>query len=222
MEKNRKILLSALKRLTQLKPEDKIWESIDENINRKHLTGKLLRFTPPDSVWESIEEDLHIRKLTRNLNNFDPPSDVWQNIEYQLNTDPSRKNTSTIGLWLRWSIAAAAVLTIGLIVYLTLIDFDKEISFSEEWIEKQDSQEWTSDEELLEKTIFLICQEKPDVCRSPKFKKMEDELVFLTQTKEDIISRMNPYENDSEMALMLTKIELERTDIINQMVALIN
>ncbi len=75
---------------------------------------------------------------------------------------------------------------------------------------------------MVAQTLAIICREKAESCQSSEFKKIEKELDFLNQSKEYIISQMNPYDTNTDLTLILTKIELEQNDLINQMVAMVN
>ena len=219
MEKNRGILQKALGRLRIYSPDESSWEQLEETMNKKVLAGKLGEIEPPEFIWDQIEQQLDLSETSGKLQEFNPPERIWNSIEKQLN---QKSKSRVLHLWTRLSLAAASILLIGLIVYFSNWRKTAQITYSEEWTETQDLDQWQQDDGLVSEALAVICREKPAACESPEFKKMEQELDFLEQSKEDILKRMNPYDDDPDLAVMLTKIELERTDIITQMITLVN
>ena len=186
------------------------------------MIGEFQQYEPAESVWVAIDSELNLHDATANLPHFSPPFFLWEQIGNDLDNKSHVPQSKTIKLLLRWSVAAAAIVVLGMIAYYVSDRNNEQISYSEEWTVKHDLAIWQDDDALIDEAITLICREKPEACRTPEFKKMEKELAFLDQSKRDILNSMNPYDNEKELALMLTKIELERTDIINQMATLIN
>ncbi len=225
MDKNRQILKKTLKYMKEYPPEERVWKGIEKKLNSRinvNSIGPLTGFDPPESVWNTISEELSLRELTGKLNAFEPPETNWLNIEKNLAKNSAKHTGSTIGMWVRWSIAAAAMIAGVLFVYFSQRTSGTGFTYSVERVDQENTQQWNSDDKMIAQTLAIICREKPESCQTSEFKKIEKELDFLNQSKEYIISQMNPYDTNTDLTLMLTKIELEQNDLINQMVAMVN
>ncbi len=101
-------------------PEEMVWKGIEKKLNSRinvNSIGLLTRFDPPESVWNTIGEELSLRELTGKLNAFEPPETIWLNIEKNQAKKLARHTGRTISMWVRWSIAAAAMIAGVLFVY---------------------------------------------------------------------------------------------------------
>jgi hypothetical protein len=86
-------------------------------------------------------------------------------------------------------------------------------------VEIQDVQQWSEDDQSVDQALALICNEKPSVCNTQEFREMEEELSILTQSKQAILGQLNSYDTNTEMEILLTEIELERSNLIKEMIA---
>lgn len=196
MKKNLKILHKALDRLPVYSPVETQWTRLEtslDNLSDGNPVKKLGQFEPPETVWQQIEE-----KLVR------------------------RTRFSRTRLIAKWSSAAAAVLALGFIIFNTLISQKTDLTFSEEYLPGRNTVSWQNDDAVITRAIEQICASKPDICLSEDFKTLEKELEFLNKSKQTILNQMNPYESRIELEQLITKIELEQTAIINQLVDIIN
>lgn len=222
MEKNRKILLNALRNLPVYPPDNKEWEGILAHLEKNSSSARLPRLSkiePPKSIWDKIDKELTRREKRSALNQYNPSEKVWENIDRNLSVRKANRVKRRIFQWVKWSSAAAAIFTLGFFIFTTNNTNNKNFSYSEEWLELRDVQKWDEDEQVVEQTLDLICRENPIVCISPEFKKMEEDLEFLNQSKRAILRQLSKYDTNTELEIMLTEIELERTSIIKEVIA---
>ena len=220
MEKNRKILVDALRKLPVYSPEDNAWKVLSSNLKKTQPSvsmPQLCKIEPPEAIWTNIENELSRREKLSALNFYDPPLEVWGNIVHKLNIRKIKQAKRRTTQWLKWSAAAAAIFVLGFFIFTTINN--NNFSYSEEWAELQDVQLWTEDDQSVEQALALICNEKPATCNTPEFKKLEKELSFLNQSKQEILSQLNKYDTNTELEIILTEIELERSSLIKEMIA---
>lgn len=196
MENNHKILQKALQKLPEYAPGEELWEKMETSLIEdpfNYIIPKLNKIEPPHSIWERIDHDLAFRE-----------------------------KYSNIKLWAKWSIAAAAMIILGVIMFNIVNKNYEHKKYAEELLSHKDAFHWQDDDAIVAQTLSLICEAKPEVCRSPEFKKMKKELEYLDQSKQAVVKQLNKHNTDPELNLKLTRIELEQTEIINQMVASVN
>jgi hypothetical protein len=225
VEKNRKTLVEALNKLREYQPVDNLWDRIEialGNDSMNNVLNHLSRIEPPDFIWEKIDNELTIREKSHELNIYQPPDEIWKRIDQSLSDKEKEHTGRNIRKLVRWSLAAAAALVLGLIIVTVINPGDDSLTFSEELLTPGNLKNWQNDDAFVDQTVALICKEKPEVCQSPEFKKLEKELDFLNQSKQAVVKQMNQYDNDISQDLLLTKIELEQSDIIKQMAAFTN
>ncbi len=222
MEKNKKILTDALRKLPDYTPDDKLWEAISSSLNQKSASVKLARLSsidPPDSIWDNLDKALTHREKVSSFRQFEPPATVWENIDHTLSIRKKSRARRRIIQMVVWSSAAAAVLILGFFILTTNNTKTKNFNYTEEIIQINDFQDWNDEEQIIAQTLELICSENPSACSSPEFKTMEEDLAFLNQSKEAILQQMGKYSTNTELEIMLTEIELERTSLIKEMIA---
>ncbi len=196
MENNRKILQEALRGLSEFSPADAQWERLKELLDNSIETNPL-----------------------KNLSQFVPPDMVWLDIDEKLSNRAHRTRMTMI---VNWSVAAAAILVLGVIIFNTININHSKLKFAEIFLTESDISNWNKDDVIIDQAIEQICAANPDICLSEEFKTLEKELEFLNKTKQTILNQMNPYESRTDLEQLITKIELEQTAIINQLVEIIN
>jgi len=187
MEKNRNILKEALKILPAKSPDNALWNRIENELIKKEKLGKLSTHEPPSSVWDNIEKELPASKNRRNRFWLTP---------------------------IKWSAVAAAVFIFGYLIIAYGLNPHNNISHSEKWVSIQTTTQWES--ENPETILSIICNENPTVCSTQNFKKVKARIEQLEKTKQTILSHFNKYDANSELKLMLTKIELEQAGLIKK------
>ncbi len=222
MEKNRKILKDALRNLPVYQPEDRVWDRIEVHLNKSlslDKLGQLRKFEPPKSVWDNIDEKLTRNEKLSTLPKYNPPEKVWESIDRSLSNGKDNQAKNRIIKLVKWTSAAAAIFILGFFVFTKVNTDNRNISYSEEWVELQDMQQWDEGGQMLENTLVLICEENPVVCKSPEFKKMKADWEFLNKSKQAILMQLSKYDTNTELEIMLTEIELEQTSLIKEMIA---
>ncbi|GJM32555.1 MAG: hypothetical protein DHS20C18_15560 [Saprospiraceae bacterium] len=195
MEKNKKTLTAALKKLPQYTPPETVWQHIDQEITYRQNLDQLPQYTPPASVWNAIEADL------------------------------ARPRVKTFRFPIRKVIAyAALVCGVALGWYWLGLDkaANVEITYSEEQYQAVLlAQDWDEDEaaiEIVVKEFDHKSRLEGDVT-NPNSLKVE--LQELNEAKEELEQLMKRYGQDAAMVSEISKIELERTSVIKQMAAAI-
>jgi hypothetical protein len=223
MEKNRHILDNALEQLRSFSPEERTWESIKSEITFDALNNslsKLSTFDPPESVWNTVSRELSKQEKISQLKQFTPDEKIWQDIEAGL--DNLNKNSRKIRVirLARIISAAAAILFLGYLV-ATSITFKKNLNYTEEIIELNPTNDWSEGDADISNVLNELCKTNPLACSSPGFKEKEKELDFLNEQKQEVIKRMTAWDKNEDLQLILTKIELEKNEIIKQMISTI-
>lgn len=222
IEKNRDILTGALFNLNDYTPENAVWENITEKLDDQLLQTSLEdleEVNPPEFIWDKIDNDLSKQEKLRNLKQYDPPAAVWDRIDESLSETkiiPIRR-TKVIRM-MKWATGVAAMLLFGLFLFKTLTGVRTSMSYSEEWVQTGDFDLWEEEDQEVEAVLEELCQENPVACDNPEFKELQEELDFLDQSKKDILDQMNIYDENQELEIVLTEIELERNDLIKQMI----
>jgi hypothetical protein len=224
MKKNRNIWLTTLRKLPVYNPEDKIWVNITTKLEIK---GVLTQIEKPEQIEmfnnlnEPVNYELNVKNNPVQLISYDPPEEVWNCIEEKLESREYRRSNKLIKVWISWSISAAAAIIAGLLVVNGMFQNKHHVNFSEVWQKTTDVSQWDNDQ-VIDKTIALLCSENPSSCEKPEFRKLEKELESLNLSKKAILDQLNQFDENRDLEITLTKIELSQTDIIHQMIALTN
>ncbi len=224
MKKNRKIWLTTLSKLPDYNPEDKIWEDITTRLEIKEALKRIEKSEQIEllnTLNEPIEYNLIIKDELTHLQSFDPPGDIWKSIEETLQAREFRPKKKIKRVWISWSISAAAAIVTGLLIVNVVFQNKRNVSYSEVWQKTIDISQWNNDQ-VIDKTIALLCSENPSSCEKPEFRKLEKELESLNLSKQAILDQLNKYDENKDLEITLTKIELSQTDIVHQMIALTN
>lgn len=190
----------------------------------KEALGKLPGYSPEDHVWENIAGNLaenEKNQLFTNLSQFGPPEELWDSIDRQLTGMERQQRKRTVLRIVRWSMAAAAFLAGGMIIFSTLYKEKNSLQYSEEWVLAADPALLRNSDTALYRNINSWCREKPEICQSTEFVKMKNELEFLDRSRQTVLERLNKYDPDEELKSLLTKIDRERDGIIRDLSALI-
>jgi len=222
MEKNRDILIDALSKLPVYQPDENIWEAVEVHLESKNASSNLpllSEIEPPESIWNNIDKKLSRKAKISSLTEYSPPEKIWVSIDKDLSIKKVNHLKRQIVKWAKWSSAIAAIFTLGIFIFNTANTKKNDFSYSKESLELTEIQNWSDDELSVEYALDLICKENPIACNSPQFKEMDKELRFLNQSKQAIIEQLNKYDTNTELELLLTEIELERSSLIKEMIA---
>lgn len=198
MERNRNILQQALQKLPVYRPDGVTWDNI------------------ANALSEKTNADIY-----KKLKLLQPPEDIWNKIDRELDGKERRHRVNSVFKLVIWSLGAAAAVVIGIIIFNNNDD-KANFSYSEEWLTTfADPASWTDGDSLVYRQIAQKCQVKPEVCQSDEFIRMKEELEFLDDSKKTIVSQLSKYDPDDELEIILSRIEMERSDILNQMTSFI-
>lgn len=222
-EENRHSLKDGLKKLSEHRPSESIWSRIEHDLNDDVLQvglDQLVGFKPNENSWDSIESALSINEAIETLVQKTPSEEIWVNIESELHSSPIISFKTRIIKSRYWLSGVAAALLIGFFIYPLLQNKESiSISYSEEIIEKSEVNDWLRETDELEVILQTLCTENPIACKSPEFETLTSELKFLNESKTAVLEQVNEFSDNKGAELMLTKIELERIDIIKRMIA---
>jgi hypothetical protein len=221
MEKNRKILDEALQHLRTYTPDEKVWEALQSELTEAAMAdglSKLKSIEPPQQVWNAIANELNKQEKIHQLKEFTPGDEIWKNIDDSLDAAEAKVRKQIIFRRLAW-IAAA-----GLVIVMTYFLFfpnqqKANISYSEEIIKIEKPDYWQEGDTEIFDLLNTLCAAKPLACNQPDFKAKQKELDYLNGKKSEILERMNAYDQNKELQIMLTKIELEKNEIVKQMIS---
>jgi hypothetical protein len=218
MEKGKEILKDAIKRLPNYAPNSCNWEAINKKLDIDHKvldSFDLPQIAPPDSVWEKIESDINLDDTIRKLPKYNPPSFVWDRIVSNINfSNENKRQKIRLHIWIPSLVAAL------LIVSFFLFRSPNESVENGKPFEKNTSSQsvWEVYDTEIEQTIELICSQNPKSCLRKEFKDLENDLVALTLSRQNILNQMGTSNTNSEWDLLLAEIELKRSDILKEMI----
>lgn len=191
--------------------------------NLKKALNLLPAYEPEPEVWKRLNlllnRSLFSRKLSQ-LSEYEPPRNTWEkiSIELDLREKSSGKKKNIIRL-ARWSLVAAMFI-LGFIIYREAANTSgSKFTYSEEIVSVYEATDWNEDEKEIRKVLTKLCEEHPVVCNNPEFIKMNNDLKYLDQSKQDILNQLNRYETNTRLDQLLVDIELERTELIKSMIA---
>jgi len=223
MEKNQHILDNALKQLRSFSPEDAVWENIKSELNVDPLNdslSKLSTFDPPESVWNAVSQELSKQEKISQLKQFTPDETIWQSIEVDLNRPKKVSKKAKVIRLARIISAAAAILFLGYFIFTSIIS-NNNLNYTEELIGLNETNLWQEDDAEVFELLNELCKTNPIACSSPGFKEKEKDLNYLNEQKQKILKRMTAWDENEDLQLTLTKIELEKNEIIKQMISTI-
>lgn len=173
--------------------------------------------SPNENVWKIIEIGLSNQELLDAMPQHTPSEKVWNKIQ-------PTPTGQVIILTNILKIAASFVFIIGvgyLIALLNPMKKDKEIiNFTEEWIEPIDAKSWNIEED---RSIAALIEQKeterPLLLKSEEYNLLKREYKNLLDSKQQILNELNPYSENVELELILTRIELEKNSIARSLIS---
>ncbi len=221
MEKNRKILDEALQQLRTYAPDEQVWDMVQSRLPEVSLaTGlsELKSIDPPEIVWDAIANDLDKQGKINQLKQFTPEDEVWKNIDEALSAEEAKARRLIIFRWSSW--VAAAGLAILMTYFLLFPNQQKStISYSQEIIETERPGLWQNEDTAIFDLLNTLCAANPIACKQPEFIAKKEELDYLNEKTSEILGRMNAYDHNKDLQILLTKIELEKNEIVKQMLS---
>ncbi|HZK08975.1 MAG TPA: hypothetical protein VFC92_12365 [Bacteroidales bacterium] len=221
MEKNRKILDEALQQLRSYTPDEKVWEAVQSQLAEATIAeglSKLKSIVPPQKVWNAIANELDKHEKIGQLKEFTPGDEIWNRIDATLNVEEAKSRKLIIFRWT--TLLAAAGVAIIMAYFLLFPNQQKSnISYSEEVIKIEKPGHWQEDDAEISNLLNALCAANPIACSQPDFKEKQEELDYLNEKKSEILERLNVYDQNKDLQILLTKIELEKNEIVKQMIS---
>ncbi len=94
------------------------------------------------------------------------------------------------------------------------------LSYSEEIINIEKPVYWQEGDTEISELVNALCVANPLACSyPPEFKAKQKELDYLNEKKSEILNRLNSYDQNTDLQILLTKIELEKNEIVKQMIS---
>lgn len=219
MEKNRKILDEALQQLRTYVPDDEVWDAVQSGLPDASLAAGLSEFKsidPPEIVWDAIANDLDKKEKISQLKEYTPGDEIWENIDNRLNESSGKVSRLRYLSIISWTAAASVLL---MIAYFLLFPNQPKsnISYSHEIIETESPELWQNEDTEIFDLLNSLCAAKPLACKQPEFIAKKEELDYLNEKTSEILERMNAYDQNKDLQILLTKIELEKNEIVKQM-----
>jgi len=202
--------------LPKHEPRSTVWDTIAGKLSNAELKGKLKSFEPSSSVWNSIERQLTESNLKSKLSSFEPQDTVWRNIEKNL------KEKGTLSIIRSYSIRIAVTVLIALSISVVLSIYTKEqkVSYTEVWIEPINLKDWEVEED--QEIVSLLAakeEERPQLLKSKDYLFLKSELEGLIESKKLILTETSSFNDDVELELLLTKIELEKNELVRNLIS---
>jgi|GEM_PF-1698994 len=221
MEKNHQILAEALQQLRSYNPDEKVWNAVKSQLADATIAdglSKLKSIDPPEIVWDAIANELDKDERIYQLKEFTPGEETWDKIDETLNTEELKARKLILYRWTTWLAAAGAAIFMA---YFLLFPNQKKpiLSYSEEIINIEKPVYWQEGDTEISDLVNALCVANPLACSYPEFMEKQKELDYLNEKKSEILNRLNSYDQNTDLQILLTKIELEKNEIVKQMIS---
>ena len=203
MEKNKQTLRDALEDLPSYAAPDGIWAKLEEELNQE-------------------AKDAPLQVALRGLPTYEPPAAVWDQIETQLpSTGKLRVLRSSNMRWIGLAAAAVALLLLARPFWQSTssqaIAYETTVSYRTETVDARLlDRDWTDDEQAFAQ-VDELCERHPFLCKLQDITDMRTELQELTQAKEALQTALGSFGTDQHLLKQMTKIELERTQLLKKL-----
>ena len=198
--------------------------------------GTLPMYQPTNLLWDRIEDQLldeDISAVIPEMKQHEPANDLWTRLEVALDAEQvaasQAEETKVVSMWslaataMRWAVAASVVTLIGFFSWNSFTtQRDVSITYSETWqtmVERAAS--WREMDEVIDQAVIAMCEGSVLACNTPEFKGLNQALIFLKESKRVILQQMSQYDDNVDLEIMLTQIEIESSDITQQVMDLI-
>lgn len=183
---------------------------------------------PPSAVWDGIhaEMDFHeresaLRRALRRLPEYAPPPKVWGQIERSLGR--SVLKLPRLSPWVR--AIAAAVLIGGVAALLRFSTSDRASQVQYAYAVETASVPFLPvalpEDEVAIGEVGEIFSRQHAIFQYPEGARLLGELKELNEAGEELREVLDTYGFDEGLALELTKVELQRNQVIQKMTALL-
>ncbi len=219
-------LADGLSKLKSIDSPEIVWDAIANELDKLEKINQLKQFTPGDEVWGNILETINKEDGVQSAE-F-PLRGLRGNEGAGLPFRGSRGSEGKFGkkrffrvsLFRISSWAAAAAILVLMGYFLIFQNASSEnITYSQEIIETGNATSWQDEDTEILDVLRELCTSNPMACSSPAFKEKEKELFYLNTQKSEILDNLNAYDNNKQLEVLLTKIELEKNDLVKQMIS---
>ncbi len=220
MKKGKKYSGLPISDLPTYTPPESLWneisESLDEKLSNKNqpIKNELQRYEPPAGVWKKIDSSLNFQKQISSIPVHVPPDFIWNEIENSLaeNGIPKRRNFKPL---LKWAASILLIAAIAGVVNLLQPDA-VELEYHVEWEQANETIDISPGISGYD-MIAKLCARSKEICDTPDFIRLENELSELEKARDEVKSQMNPYGDNNDLERMLMRIEMEHAEIMKQM-----
>ena len=169
-------------------------------------------------MWNAIENELDTHENIGALKELTQGDALQTRIDPTLNVEEAKSRKLIIFRWT--TLLAAAGVAIIMAYFLLFPNQQKSnISYSEEVIKIEKPGHWQEDDAEISNLLNALCAANPIACSQPDFKEKQEELDYLNEKKSEILERLNVYDQNKDLQILLTKIELEKNEIVKQMIS---
>lgn len=205
-EKNRHILEKAFEQLPAFKADARIWDKIEQQLDKEGCEKN------PETLTHALSQMISFRA----------DENIWNKIEKELD---SESNTATKFYFLK--IAASVIIisgvSIGVSRMFTKNTPPEQITFSQEKIPDNESDVYSAElEKELTDLIRQQCLIQPDICKNPVFTELNEELSGLTKSLDEIKMFSKNSDNDPEIYKYILRIQKERAEISKKLLHFFN
>jgi hypothetical protein len=181
-----------------------------------------------DNIWDNINSDLELKyqetnrealiKAIHQLPFNKAPDRIWNEMEANIHKQKIKFLTPY-----RLKIAASVIGLLGIGLGLLFWNSNEKVNYYSE--QKPESIDLTSISDTtnssFEKLKNATCQIKPGVCNSTEFKTITHDYSDLIQYQNKILQQ-SKISDDENLQAMLIKIEEQKKQIQQQMIAMID
>lgn len=197
---SQKDLNSALKNLQKYQAPDSIWENLNSNLDK-------------------ISEEQPLQDALKQLPVYEPSSKVWEMISEDLSPQKSFFKVYRNVL----SIAASVVILIGCGVFFfgNSGDANYQYAYSEEVVDERLQLNVEEPDEEAFAMIETICSERAFLCKHVDFQRLREDFDDLNSAYEELKYAISDFNTSPELMEEMTNIELERTVVFKQLLAML-
>lgn len=218
-ENNYPTLQDSISNLPIHQAPDFNWNALNQDSEKalQNAIQGLPAHEAPSFIWDHVEAGLdHSFEL------ISPPDALWEKIDEELEKDRYFDRVRKIPIWK--SIAAAAAVALFFWTSTTILDHTSDSSaflYSEELVEDELNFGGMDEDEEAFEMINELCKEAALVCEQTDFKELKFELDELNDARNEIKEIITTYNEEPELLAQLTDIEMQRSEVLKKMIAII-
>ncbi|MBN2520902.1 MAG: hypothetical protein JXB17_10385 [Bacteroidales bacterium] len=186
--------------------------------NLKKAIDQLPAYKAPDKIWGNIAKRMDnmnapLQRAIQDLPVFKVPEKIWNTIEEGLEKEGGKKVFLFQKQVIRIAASIIVLLAIGYLVKYFIVPPDKDLIYSVEIVEDDTGIDFMPTVDTGSSDIILSnCKKNPEVCESPLFIELENQLKELKAEQEKLqkILKGNP---DPQLIKFLYRMENDRVEI---------